>query len=118
MSLKALASKYGPAALGTYTVVTTTFFTTIYATLSAGYDATPLVLGVVDKAAAAGVDVKPWMRSVELLDDDDNPSPKMPRGSTFVSALLIAKLFVPIKVPLTAALTPTVAKAAQRYLRR
>ena len=54
MSLKALASKYGPAALGTYTVVTTTFFTTIYATLSAGYDATPLVLGVVDGPQIAG----------------------------------------------------------------
>ena len=118
MSIKTLVSKYGPAAVGTYTCVTATFFTSIYATLSSGYDAVPIVLGAVDTAAGAGIDLRPWLTSIGALDESGAPNDSMRRGSTFVSALIIAKLFVPIKVPITAALTPTVAKYLQRYMYR
>ena len=90
----------------------------IYATLSSGYDAVPIVLGAVDTAAGAGIDLRPWLTSIGALDESGAPNESMRRGSTFVSALIIAKLFVPIKVPITAALTPTVAKYLQRYMYR
>ena len=48
MALRALAHKYGPAAVGTYAGVTTFFFTSIYATLSFGRGA-----GVLAAVAAA-----------------------------------------------------------------
>lgn len=110
-------SKYGPAAVGTYTCVTTTFFSAIYLTLSSGYDATPLVLGTVEGAAKAGIDLRPWLNRLGALDDDGKPNESFQRGSTFLSAVIVAKLFVPIKVPITAALTPTVAKMIRRYRR-
>ena len=115
MATRALVSKYGPAAVGTYTCVTTVTFASIYGTLSCGYDAMPLVLGVVDKAACAGVDLRPWLARVGALDDDGAPNAKFQRGSTFFCAVIIAKLFVPVKVPVAAALTPTVARLVRRW---
>mmetsp|Transcript_24197 Transcript_24197/g.72597 ORF Transcript_24197/g.72597 Transcript_24197/m.72597 type:complete len:121 (+) Transcript_24197:271-633(+) len=115
MSIRALAQKYGPAALVTYTAITSSFFASIYATLSMGYDASPLVLSVVHGAADIGLDLRPWLTDVGALDAQGQPSDKFRHGSTFVSSVIIAKLFVPVKLPLAAALTPRVARVLARY---
>mmetsp|Transcript_24483 Transcript_24483/g.76509 ORF Transcript_24483/g.76509 Transcript_24483/m.76509 type:complete len:122 (+) Transcript_24483:206-571(+) len=114
MALRALAQKYGPAAVGTYAGVTTFFFTSIYATLSFGYDATPLVLGAVD-AAAGIVDLRPWLADIGALDSGGAPTDKLRHGSTFVTTMIVTKLFVPVKLPLAAALTPRVARLMARW---
>ena len=46
MALRALMQKYGPAAAISYSSVTLTFFSTIYATLTFGYDPSPFILAV------------------------------------------------------------------------
>ena len=50
MALRALMQKYGPAAAISYSSVTLTFFSTIYATLTFGYDPSPFILEIVSHA--------------------------------------------------------------------
>ena len=64
MALRALMQKYGPAAAISYSSVTLTFFSTIYATLTFGYDPSPFILEIVSHAAMAGLDLKPWMTDI------------------------------------------------------
>ena len=60
MALRALMQKYGPAAAISYSSVTLTFFSTIYATLTFGYDPSPLILEIVSHAAMAGIAKDLW----------------------------------------------------------
>ena len=115
MALRALMQKYGPAAAISYSSITLTFFSTIYATLTFGYDPTPFILEVVSHAAMAGLDLKPWMTDIGALDAAGAPTDKLRHGSTFVTTMLVTKLFVPVKLPLAAALTPAVSRALRRY---
>ena len=115
MALRALMQKYGAAAAISYSSVTLTFFSTIYATLTFGYDPTPFILEVVSHAAMAGLDLKPWMTDIGALDAKGEPTDKLRHGSTFVTTMLVTKLFVPVKLPLAAALTPAVSRALRRY---
>ena len=115
MALRALMQKYGPAAAISYSSVTLTFFSTIYATLTFGYDPSPFILEVVSHAAMAGLDLKPWMTDIGALDAKGEPTDKLRHGSTFVTTMLVTKLFVPVKLPLAAALTPAVSRALRRY---
>lgn len=98
-----------------YTSVTLTFFSTIYATLTFGYDPSPFILEIVSHAAMAGLDLKPWMTDIGALDAAGAPTDKLRHGSTFVTTMLVTKLFVPVKLPLAAALTPAVSRALRRY---
>ena len=98
-----------------YTSVTLTFFSTIYATLTFGYDPSPFILEIVSHAAMAGLDLKPWMTDIGALDAKGEPTDKLRHGSTFVTTMLVTKLFVPVKLPLAAALTPAVSRALRRY---
>lgn len=118
MATRAMIKKYGAAAVGTYTCVTTVTFASIYTTLSSGYDAMPLVLGAVDSAAGAGIDLRPALAYFGALDEDGAPNKKFQRGSTFFCAVILAKLFIPVKVPVAAALTPTVARLVRRWVAR
>lgn len=115
MALRALMQKYGPAAAISYSSVTLTFFSTIYATLTFGYDPSPFILEIVSHAAMAGLDLKPWMTDIGALDAKGEPTDKLRHGSTFVTTMLVTKLFVPVKLPLAAALTPAVSRALRRY---
>ena len=142
MALRALMQKYGPAvgrrrpvvrrrggasiegrlaktrraqAAISYSSVTLTFFSTIYATLTFGYDPSPFILEIVSHAAMAGLDLKPWMTDIGALDAAGAPTDKLRHGSTFVTTMLVTKLFVPVKLPLAAALTPAVSRALRRY---
>ena len=115
MALRALMQKYGPAAAISYSGVTLTFFSTIYATLTFGYDPSPFILEIVSHAAMAGLDLKPWMTDIGALDAKGEPTDKLRHGSTFVTTMLVTKLFVPVKLPLAAALTPAVSRALRRY---
>ena len=78
------------------------------------YDATPLVLGAVD-AAAGIVDLRPWLADIGALDSGGAPTDKLRHGSTFVTTMIVTKLFVPVKLPLAAALTPRVARLMARW---
>ena len=98
-----------------YSSVTLTFFSTIYATLTFGYDPSPFILEIVSHAAMAGLDLKPWMTDIGALDATGVPTDKLRHGSTFVTTMLVTKLFVPVKLPLAAALTPAVSRALRRY---
>ena len=98
-----------------YSSVTLTFFSTIYATLTFGYDPSPFILEIVSHAAMAGLDLKPWMTDIGALDAAGAPTDKLRHGSTFVTTMLVTKLFVPVKLPLAAALTPAVSRALRRY---
>ena len=98
-----------------YSSVTLTFFSTIYATLTFGYDPSPFILEIVSHAAMAGLDLKPWMTDIGALDAKGEPTDKLRHGSTFVTTMLVTKLFVPVKLPLAAALTPAVSRALRRY---
>ena len=75
--------------------VTLTFFSTIYATLTFGYDPSPFILEIVSHAAMAGLDLKPWMTDIGALDAKGEPTDKLRHGSTFVTTMLVTKLFVP-----------------------
>ena len=63
----------------------------------------------------AGLDLKPWMTDIGALDATGVPTDKLRHGSTFVTTMLVTKLFVPVKLPLAAALTPAVSRALRRY---
>ena len=88
MALRALMQKYGPAAAISYSSVTLTFFSTIYATLTFGYDPSPFILEIVSHAAMAGLDLKPWMTDIGALDAKGEPTDKLRHGSTFVTTML------------------------------
>ena len=110
-----LDAKTAPQAAISYSSVTLTFFSTIYATLTFGYDPSPFILEIVSHAAMAGLDLKPWMTDIGALDAKGAPTDKLRHGSTFVTTMLVTKLFVPVKLPLAAALTPAVSRALRRY---
>ena len=115
MALRALMQKYGPAAAISYSCVTFTVFSSIYATLTFGYDPTPFIVEVVGHAAMTGLDLKPWLTDIGALDAAGEPTDKLRHGSTFVTTMLVTKLSVPVKLPAAAALTPVVACALRRY---
>ena len=92
MALRALMQKYGPAAAISYSSVTLTFFSTIYATLTFGYDPTPFILEVVSHAAMAESSTGPCIKAMRSGDDADSrasagrrawwgrgPRPRLPR---------------------------------------
>ena len=89
MALRASMQKYGPAAAISYSSVTLTFFSTIYATLTFGYDPSPFILEIVSHAAMAGLDLKPWMTDIGALDAAGAPTDKLRHGSTFVTTMLV-----------------------------
>ena len=64
----------------------------------------------------AGLDLKPWMTDIGALDAAGAPTDKLRATARPSSRRCSSRsFFVPVKLPLAAALTPAVSRALRRY---
>ena len=114
VALKDLVTKYGPIALGTYLSISFVTFCSLFIAIENHLD----VEAVLKQVLGTGVDVETTLRAWgytkpgheqagEPVTLYQYAASKAPHAAL---ALLLSKALIPLKVPVAAALTPTVAR--------
>mmetsp|Transcript_23555 Transcript_23555/g.80447 ORF Transcript_23555/g.80447 Transcript_23555/m.80447 type:complete len:133 (+) Transcript_23555:12-410(+) len=118
LTMDALLKRYGPAAVATYLTINVAAYTSVYIALANGADATALLQRAIDAALWTTLDVRPLLRRIGVLDQDNEPSATMRQGSTLVVTIACVKMLFPLKLSLAAVLTPRVAPFVTPFLEK